>query len=271
LQRVPRPSPQTDRVIALTRLLAAHPDEGFTMAELARRLRLNKATLYPMMATLTEAGWLVREPAGKTFRLGPELIAIGEAAGKRLPATQLARPTMVALATELGVTCAAFTASDGIATLTDQVWDVRSTVQPLRSGLWAAIKAPFGALFTAWADDATIDEWAAGPDADAYRASLKASRDRGYVVELRTGSGNVLTSSSLIETMIVDSDFLVAGLDPAAVYSPSTIEAPVFGPDGSIAVGLVLVGLPRTMTGAEIEAMAGRLVAATTALTASLR
>ena len=66
-------------------------------------------------------------------------------------------------------------------------------------------------------------------------------------------------------------DFLVAGLDPAAMYSPSTIEAPVFAPDGAIALGLVLVGLPRTMSGAEIEAMAGRLVAATSALSASLR
>ena len=66
-------------------------------------------------------------------------------------------------------------------------------------------------------------------------------------------------------------DFLVAGLDPAAAYSPSTIEAPVFEPDGSIALGLVLVGLPRTMSGAEIESMAERLVAATTALSATLR
>lgn len=258
-------------MIALTRLLAAHPDEGFTMAELARRLRMNKATLYPMMATLTEAGWLVREPTGKAFRLGPELIAIGEAAGQRLPATQLARPTMVELATELGVTCAAFTAADGIATLTDQVWDVRSSVQPLRSGLWATIKAPFGALFTAWANARTIDEWAAGPDADSYRASLAASRQRGYVVELRTGSGSSITTSSLIESMIVHRDFLAAQLEPDVAYAPSTIEAPVFDADGAVALGLVLVGLPRTMTGAEIEAMGTRLLDATTALSATLR
>lgn len=241
------------------------------MAELARRLRLNKATLYPMMATLTDAGWLVREPTGKTFRLGPELIAIGEAAGRRLPATQLARPTMVELATELGVTCAAWTAADGIATLTDQVWDVRSTTQPLRAGLWAPLKAPFGALFTTWADKATIDAWVEGPDADAYRASLDASRERGYVVELRTATGQLGMASSLIESMIVDRDFLADRLDPATAYSPSTIEAPVFAADGSVALGLVLVGLPRTMTGDEIQAMADRLLAATTALTNSLR
>ena len=26
---------------------------------------MNKATLYPMMATLTEAGWLVRDPVAR--------------------------------------------------------------------------------------------------------------------------------------------------------------------------------------------------------------
>jgi DNA-binding IclR family transcriptional regulator len=270
---MPRPSPQTDRVIALARLLAAHPDEGFTMAELARRLRLNKATLYPMMATLTEAGWVVREPIAKTFRLGPELISLGEAAGRRLPAVQLARPTMVELSTGLGVSCAAFTASDGIATLTDQVWDIRSTAQPLRSGLWAQLKAPWGAVFAAWFDDEAVAAWLDGSDRDGHLASLLAIRERGYVVELRTnpatpsGSG----SSSLAELLDEHDDFLVGGLDPAASYAVSTIEAPVFDRDGAVELGLVLLGLPRTMTGAEIERMAARLLEATSKLTASLR
>ena len=241
------------------------------MAELSRRLRMNKATLYPMMTTLTEAGWLVRDPRGKTFRLGPELIALGEAAGKRLPAVQLVRPTMVELATELGVTCAAFTATDGIATLTDQVWDVRSTVQPLRAGLWAPIQAPFGAVFAAWAGPAEIAAWAAGPDAEAHTASLRAIRDRGYVVELRTPTGELPATGSLLETLVPGHDFLADGLDPASSYAVSTIEAPVFDRSGAVAVGVVLVGLPRTLTGAEIGAVADRLRSATDRLTSTLR
>lgn len=270
---MPRPSPQTDRVIALARLLAAHPDQGFTMAELARRLRLNKATLYPMMASLTDAGWLVREPVAKAFRLGPELIALGEAAGRRLPAVQLARPTMVELSTELGVSCAAFTAADGIATLTDQVWDIRSTAQPLRSGLWAQLKAPWGAVFAAWFDDDGVAAWLDGSDHASHVGTLRAIRERGYVVELRTNPTAPLPtgSSSVAELLDDGDDFLVGGLDPAASYAVSTIEAPVFDRDGQVALALVLLGLPHSMSGADIATMASRLLAATAKVTANLQ
>lgn len=275
MQPVTRPSPQTDRVIAVTRLLAAHPDEGFTISELARRLRLNKATLYPMIAALTDAGWLVRDPATKAFRLGPELIAVGEAAGRSLPAVQLARPAMVDLATELGVTCAAFTASDGVATLTDQVWDVRSTVQPLRPGLWAPLRAPFGAVFAAWGDEAELAAWFDATDETArgrYLAALERSRERGYVVELRMPTRELPDGTrSLAEVLEVDEDFLAGDLDQAASYAVSTVEAPVFDGDGRVALALALVGLPRAMTGKEITVVGNRLLAATRDLSAGLR
>jgi DNA-binding IclR family transcriptional regulator len=272
---VTRPSPQTDRVVAVTRLLAAHPDEGFSISELARRLRLNKATLYPMLTALTDAGWLVRDPASKAFRLGPELITVGEAAGRSLPAVRLARPVMVDLATELGVTCAAFTASGGVATLADQVWDVRSTVQPLRLGLWAPLRAPFGAVFAAWGDEAEVAGWLSGADGDArgrHLDALRASRERGYVVELRIATREVPDGTgSLAEVLVVDDEFIAVEIEPAASYAVSTVEAPVFDAEGRVALALALVGLPRAMTGAEVASVATRLLEATTGLSAGLR
>ena len=188
---------------------------------------------------------------------------------------------MVELATELGVTCAAFTCDGGVATLADQVWDVRSTVQPLRVGLWAPVRAPFGAVFIAWSEQADIDEWLGGIDdrlVPRYRAALDAIRARGFVVELRTPSREpgpaAHGTGSLAELMPADvateRDFLLAGLDPKASYPVSTIEAPVFDGEGNIALGLVLVGVPRSMTTAEIELFAKHLLDATSALTASL-
>lgn len=275
-----RPSPQTDRVVAMARLLAAHPDEGFTISELARRLRLNKATCYPMVAALADAGWLVRDPTTKAYRLGPELITIGEAAGRSLPAVQLARPAMVELATELGVTCAAFTCDGDVATLADQVWDVRSTVQPLRVGLWAPVRAPFGAVFAAWSSDSAIEQWLSDIDGSVvprYRAAVAAIRARGYVVELRTpsresgppapGTGSL---AELMPSEVYEGGFLLADLDPKTSYPVSTIEAPVFDGAGNIALGLVLVGVPRVMSTPDIELYAKRLLEAVTALTASL-
>lgn len=269
---MPRPSPQTERVVAIARLLAAHPDEGFTITEIARRLRLNKATFYPMLIALTEAGWLGRDPATKEYRLGPELITLGEAAGRSLPAVQLARPAMVRLATELGVTCAAFTAAEGVATLADQVWDVRSTVQPLRVGLWAPLRAPFGAVFAAWADEAHREAWLEGsPDRAGQAAALDAIRRRGYVVERRTDTGELSGGTgSLVGMLAASDDFLLGDIEPAESYAVSTIEAPVIDADDRVVLGLVLVGLPRTMTGAEVMEMATKLLVATKELSHGL-
>jgi DNA-binding IclR family transcriptional regulator len=233
-----------------------------------------------MVTALADAGWLVRDPTTKAYRLGPELITIGEAAGRSLPAVQLALPAMVELATALGVTCAAFTCDGDVATLADQVWDVRSTVQPLRVGLWAPLRAPFGAVFAAWQDDSAIDKWLSDIDARLvarYRAALAAIRSRGYVVELRTPSRDpgpaAHGTGSLAELMPADAyegDWLLAELDPKASYPVSTIEAPVFDGAGNIALGLVLVGVPRVMPTPDIELYAKRLLQATMALTASL-
>jgi DNA-binding IclR family transcriptional regulator len=270
---VTRPSPQTDRVIAVTRLLAAHPDEGFTISELARRLRLNKATLYPMVTALSEAGWLGRDPATKEFRLGPELITVGEAAGRSLPAVQLARPAMVDLATELGVTCAAFTSSGGIATLVDQVWDVRSTVQPLRLGLWAPLRAPFGAVFASWGDEAEVAAWLEGAEPDVrarHLDAVRATRERGFVVELRLPTRDLPDGTGSLADVYVDHDFLAAELDPTTSYAVSTIEAPVFDGERKVVLALALVGLPRSMTGSEIATVAGRLLRSTHDLSAAL-
>ena len=152
---------------------------------------------------------------------------------------------------------------------------MRSTVQPLRVGIWAPLKAPFGAVFAAWAAEDELASWLEALDAAGrarHLAALEAIRRRGYVVERRTpaialteGSGN------LAATYPTEDDFLVEELEPATSYAVSTIEAPVFHPTGRVALGLVLVGLPRSMRGDEIDRHAQRLIAATRAVTAALR
>src|SRR5205807_5671765 len=56
----PRPAPGAERVVAVLNFLTAHPDESFTLSELARRLDLNKATCHALLMTLTDAGYLLR-------------------------------------------------------------------------------------------------------------------------------------------------------------------------------------------------------------------
>ena len=61
-RRMARPSPQTNRVVALVEILAARPNEALTLAEVTRRLGVNKSTCYSMLQALTEVGWLLRDP-----------------------------------------------------------------------------------------------------------------------------------------------------------------------------------------------------------------
>jgi DNA-binding IclR family transcriptional regulator len=273
----PRPSPQTDRVVAVTRLLAAHPEQGFTIAELARRLQLNKATLYPMLGALEATGWLVRDSLSKTYRLGPELLTIGEAAARAFPAASLARPAMHELSAQYGVSCAIWSGRDGHATLVDQVWDVRSTVPPMTVGQAIPIRAPFGAVFVAWADDEVVERWSAGSGSD-FDAALAAIRDRGFAVELRTPSEERLRDAPvdavldpvrgtvapnaverLVDEMVGDADFLPGSLEPDRIYPVSTIGAPVFDADGAVVLCLTLLGFAGPLTSTSIDAIGGRL------------
>jgi hypothetical protein len=165
-----------------------------------------------------------------------------------------------------------------VATLTDQVWDVRSTVQPLRVGLWAPLRAPFGAVFAAWAGEERVHDWLAevpreqrGRQLDA----LRAIHDRGFVVELRTPSQGLVDGTGSLAGMFpaesgADEEFLLTLVEPARRYAVSTIEAPVLDADGEVALALVLVGLPRSMRGSEITAVADRLLLATGAVSSAL-
>ena len=141
---------------------------------------------------------------------------------------QLVRPTMVELATELGVTCAAFTATDGVATLTDQVWDVRSTVQPLRAGLWAPIQAPFGAVFAAWAGGRR--ESPPGRQAPTRRAHrVVASRSATVATwsSCAPRPASCRRRAAWWRRIVPGRDFLAQASTPRSSYAVSTIEAPV--------------------------------------------
>ena len=200
---------------------------------------------------------------------------------------------MLELSEELGVSCAAFTPSgDDHATLADQVWDVRSTVPPLRIGQWITLRVPFGAAFVAWGDADAQADWLAGAPADQrepYAAALAASRRRGFVVELRTPPEQRVRGrwtdeqdlaegiappdevvQQLVDELAGEPEFLPVDLDDARAYDVSTIGAPVFDADRRVGLNLVLLGFSTTLTGAAVQRLGTRLRHATDALSTSL-
>jgi DNA-binding IclR family transcriptional regulator len=274
--------------------LAAHPDERFTLSELARRLELNKATAHALLVTLTDNGYLLRHPTDMTYSLGPALIALGSAAQGRFPAVDFARDVMRTLSEELGLEVLASAAVD---------WEIvilarAGTPLPLGAsvplGQRLPIVPPIGSVFVAWADDHDVDEWLrrVGPDAtpeelEHHRSSLAAVRERGYAVALEAdareqlgdalahlaGDARAAKVRGVIERVIAElshEEYLLGDLDRRATYRVNTMGAPVFGPDGDVVLALFLVGFRGRLTGAGIEEHGNRLLQATRTVTKSL-
>lgn len=287
-----RPSPQTDRVVALVELLAAHPDQAMTLAELTRRLEVNKSTCHSMLTSLADAGWLFRDPYRKTYRLGPALVGIGTAASSGFPALELARSAMLDLSLELGANCAALgVAGDEVAVL-DQVRDLRAAGPGLRVGSVIPLRPPFGTAAVAWADAAAVERWLSFLPDDAsrqrHRAVLDATRSRGFAVEMSTTPETSLRDAiariggdrveelptlltRLAEELAERVDFLAPALDADRDYIVSTINAPVLDRAGHAVLVLSLNGFRSRMTGAEIDKVGQRLAAATAEVSAAAR
>jgi DNA-binding IclR family transcriptional regulator len=292
LGAVARPSPQTDRVIALIDLLAARPEEGFTLAELTRRLRVNKSTCHSMLTTLAAAGWLLRDPYRKTYRLGPALAAVGRAASSGLPALDIAHAAMVEVGLEAEAHCAALAPVGETLTVLDEVRDVHALDAGMRVGTSIPLRPPFGTALVAWSDDHTVDEWlahVAPPARERYGAALDATRARGYAVELSTTPEARLRDAmaklregeasaalpELLDRLALDlaarDDVLLITLESSREYAVSAINAPVLDRDGRVALLLSLTGFARPLTGERLSTIGLRLTDATANLSRALR
>lgn len=86
--QVNEPYPGTQAVMRAIALLKAFTDDQpqLGLAELAKIVGLNKTTTYRLLTALENQGLIARNPANDTYRLGPEVIALG---GRALRASDL--------------------------------------------------------------------------------------------------------------------------------------------------------------------------------------
>jgi len=276
--RVARPSPQTNRVVALVEILAARPNEALTLADVTRRLGVNKSTCYSMLQALTEVGWLLRDPFHKTYRLGPALVAVGRAASSGFPALDFVRPAMIELSRGVGSHCVALAVAPEHVTVVDQVRDVRAVGAPIGHG-YIPLRPPFGAAVAAWSLPAVAERWlslAPPGTSDRYLAALEVVRRRGFVVELAEPSWSPPTNpTSLPEVVeqlarLLSPDVLPLQLRATQAYAVSAINAAVVDPSGMVVLIVSLMGFPGPLTGAEVDVAGDRLRSATAVVTAAL-
>jgi len=273
---VPRRAPAVERSVAVLNHLAAHPGEKLTLSEIAREVGLNKATLHAILGALADAGYLVRDPARKSYGLGPALIALGNAASSTHPAVDYALPEMQALTDELGLDCVASAA------IHDEIVILARSGTPRPFGVYVLpgqrlpLTPPIGTVFVAWSSQEEIDHWlgrlGADVKADALkrlRSAVEAVRQRGYSVGLeggtrvgRSGEARPLTLEEGVRS-VRSEEYAPVEIQPAESYRVNQIGAPVFGPDGGVAIALFVIGFPGRISGAEVARIAERLTTAT--------
>jgi DNA-binding IclR family transcriptional regulator len=277
-----RPAPGADRPVAVLDLMATHPDERFTLSEVARRCDLNKATAHALLSALADHGVLLRHPAEKRYSLGPRLVAIGDAARRGYTALDFLPPLLDRLATRTGYGARAWQRQD------DQVAVVAQSPRRLEGGeVRLPLTPPVGALFMAWSDSPTVEAWLArAPAAEVVRPALDALpalRRMGFAVTLASPEWRALTEPRpalstaglgaeseapgadlrRLLAAVAHQRVLAADIDPTATYLPAEVAAPVFSATGRADLALALtVPAGVDLNGARVLAL-GREVAAT--------
>lgn len=276
-----RPSPQTARTVQLLELLAADTTGGLSLAEVSRRLGVHKASCHSMLAELLSCGWLLRDPARKTYQLGPGLLKLGAAAASKFPALDLARPAMAELSRTTGAHCIAFSIGADHVTVVDQVRNPRAAGHPMAVGTELPTRPPYGASLAAWLEPDQREGWLSGVAPavrDHYRRALEHARRRGYALgmhvlpdlrlqelaslvratETRHGRLGDL-ASALTEELMLSEEWFPGAVAPRRRYDVSHIDSPVLGADGHPVLMLSLVPVPGLITGSEATRL-GRLL-----------
>ncbi|WP_407108092.1 IclR family transcriptional regulator [Rhodococcus aetherivorans] len=287
-----RRSPPTDRVVQVLDHLVAHPETRFGLSELARRLGMSKPTCLGILTALTEAGYLMRHPADRTYGLGPALIVAGRAAQRGFAVGPVTHRHLAALGAEFGATCAASAVvGDRIAVL--DVAGADPDGAGARVGEVYPFAPPVGLMYVLWDSDERLEQWLAREptlpvrlDRDRLRDVVDECRTAGYLVESLTAGGRRLHAlmagvaahdlpselRELLGEMVssLGERVLLTGAEPANAEHPvNLLAAPAYDADGRQSVVLTLhVGA--TLANREIARRGAALVATAEAVTREL-
>jgi DNA-binding IclR family transcriptional regulator len=278
-------------VVAILDFLAKHPQDRFGLSELSRRLNLAKPTCLGIVTTLTESGYLVRDAADKTYRLGPSLITLGHLAQESLRVNPAARAELTRLSKSFETTAALAAVVDDRITLLELVGPPGSDVG-VRVGESYPFAPPVGLMFVLWDDDA-LRSWLDRAPTIPLRTEtqrldrvIAECRTAGYLVERLTPGGRRLyammagMSSTLPDELRALLGELISDIGERVYlrseaegarqrHDVSVISAPVYDHHHRQAM-VVSLQIGRALTDSEIAKHAKGLVATADALTAQL-
>lgn len=273
---MPRPAPAATRAAELLNLLAAHPTESFSLAELSRRLDVGLGSTHALAHALAEMGYVQRDPDDLSWSLGPLLVAVGDAAARRHPLIPKARAALHDLACRYGLR-ALLTALQGtrllilhqVGTGVDRPPPPRSGTARTTVGQRLPAVPPVGAVHAAHAGSEVQRAWldmAPSEHRADFERLLKDVRATGWVVrfgqrhqprlrrslrQLQDEPYADAAQEAVRDAVgeLADPDAVGTSLDPRRTYDVVNL-ATLAG-----SVGLYLVDFPPTITGAALQPM----------------
>jgi len=290
-----RAAPASTRAAEIVSFLTAHPARGFTISELARHLGMNIASAHATLAVLSDCGFVVRDPAHRTYVLGPALAVTGFAAMEQHPAIGAAIEQATGLAGQIGAEVGVMAAAGRDVVLLARRGPALPASGAGYPGDRSPLLAPIGAVFMAWEGEEVITGWLeraalSPPLADMYRRVLAEVRQRGFSVALPdmgapavaraigqiraepaddSGEQQLTDAQTLLghERMILSFD----GLAESAEVTFIAIAAPVFDPLGRALLSLYIAGSPRPVPVRRILELGGQLAEAAATATRQAR
>ncbi len=282
---MPRRSSTTARVIAVLEYLTDRPNETFGLSELARELKINKATLLTVVTTLIDSGWLLQHPKRKTYGLGPRVIAAGAAATMRFPDTSAAGPHLNKLAEELQAGCVVVGVQDAQMVVLDRAGFADPLHGLTRLGVRMPFAPPYGLALAAWFPPERHEVWQANatpPVGNEERARLRdgvrLAHERGFVVGADLPAGHELddpvhelrlasldTDPKLFNRLaqaMRETGYYVGDIDKNKTYRANHVSAPVRTAVGVPEVALMVPLYSGETTGARLLEIGERLAEA---------
>jgi DNA-binding IclR family transcriptional regulator len=279
-------SAPTERVLDIVELLSRPGRDPMRFSDIARELELTQGTAHAILKTLSDRGWVTRDPTGKSFTLGPTVALIAANLSTARPLAHLAREAVGRLVAALEIPASVIeVAGDELMITTFE--------SPAHSSVSAAAneripyRPPFGVAYAAWDTPDGQQGWIArGAVGDRelerrLRDVLTRTRERGYDVDWMTPA--LAQAAHAIGTLSVDAvpaamrpviDQLRAEFASAGIVAEdaggeertvATISAPVLDAAGHVTL-IIGVHPLRPMTTRDITVTATSLLAEIAAL-----
>lgn len=281
-----RPALAATRSLEVIELFTSFPDRTFSFSEVIKATKINTASCHAILNVLTAKGYLLRSDVNKSYQLGPSLIAAGRVAEQTLPIVGRAEQAAQQLFDELGLPVLLCTMVGGEILAILSLQDKAGRDAGMRGGERLPVIPPLGVPFLAWGPEEDVEKWieSRSPPLSAesqghLRRDLELSRKHGYHVHMRAsqlrGIGTLIAEMSRsnsindykekVSRAVYSFDDLLHqqdSFDPAELYQPQLISAPIFDQNGRAVLNLGIGGFHEAVTGDVLINYAERLTKA---------